>query len=240
MRTDPADRQKNSPMASQPGLVDLSLFSVSPTGDKEFPLPEMPQATSPQIRISSWEDIPPEFDPIIFHQDKPLPPLPNEWNQSAEEQYYHPKPAKKRSGGFLSKIKRSKSDSTHGQNQKDKRSVTTTPKLTLSLPQQAARTVPSSPLIWVPDQQMWLVRDPPMLQERNYWQREDDCRQQRLPSVSQRTTPVFTITDEDGDISPPPSYSFDDYWESELRRSSGGSQWGAVARRLSRPASTGY
>ncbi|KAI9881072.1 MAG: hypothetical protein M1830_008230 [Pleopsidium flavum] len=200
----------------------------------------MPQSTSPQIRISSWEDIPPEFDPIFFHQDKPLPPLPNDWNQSAEEQHIHRKPAKKRSGCFLSKMKRSKSDCTHSPNQKDKRSVSTTPKLTLSVPQQLARTVPSSPLLWVPDEQVWLVRDPPMFQERSYWQREDDGRQQSIPSVSQRTTPVFTITDDEGDISPPPSYSSGDYWGSELRRSSGGSQWGAVANRLSRPASTGH
>ena len=71
--------------------------------------------------------------------------------QSPEDQYYDIKPAKKRSGCFLSKIKRSKSDTSHGENKKDEKSSSGTPKLTLAVPQQAARTVPSSPLLWVPD-----------------------------------------------------------------------------------------
>lgn len=222
-------------MASPEELVDLSLFSISPTGDQEFPLPEIPQPISPQIRISSWEDIPPDFDPSIFVKDKPLPPLPNRWTPSPEEQYHQPKPAKRRRGSFLSRIKRSKSDSASGQNPVEKRSVTTTPRLTLSLPPQAARTVPSSPLVWVPHEQVWLVQDPPTFQHQNLWQTEYDSW-----SEGRRALPAFTVTDDDGDISPPPSYSSHGYWPSEVPRPSSGSQWGAVATRLSRPASTGH
>ena len=142
-------------MASQNELVDLSLFSVSPTGDRPFPLPDMPDSTSPQIRISSWEDIPPDSHPAVF-QDKPLPPLPaewpsspasnewpsspvpadwpqpNGWMQSSDDRHCDIKPAKKRSGCFLSKITRSKSDTSHSQNKKEKKNSSGTPKLTLA------------------------------------------------------------------------------------------------------------
>jgi len=250
-------------MASLNELVDLSLFSISPTGDRPFPLSDTPESTSPQIRISSWEDIPPDYHPALL-QDKPLPPLPTDWPsppvsnewpispvpsewprphgwiQSPEDRYHDLKPAKKRSGCFLSKIKRSKSDTSHGQNKKDKKSSAGTPKLTLAVPQQAARTVPSSPLLWVPDEQLWIVQEQPTFQQPTTRSNSDSALQRRLPSAPQRTMPQLIITDDEGDMSPPPSYSFHDHWESELRRSSAGGQWGAVATRMSRPASTGF
>lgn len=250
-------------MASQDGLVDLSLFSVSPTGDRPFPLSDIPEPRSPQVRISSWEDIPPDYHPTVF-QDKPLPPLPpdwpsspasnewamppvpNEWpqphgwSQSSEDRYGDPKPAKKRSGCFLSKIKRSKSDTSHCQNKKDKKASSGAPKLTLAVPQQAARTVPSSPLLWIPDEQVWAVQERPTFQQAAMTPSGDSRFQQRIPAAPQRTMPQLIITDDEGDITPPPSYSFHDQWDSELSRSSVGSQWGAVATRMSRPASTGF
>lgn len=262
-------------MASYDGLVDLSLFSVSPTGDStgdvDFPVPDRHEMTepntSPQIRISSWEELPPDWHPE-FVRDKPLPPLPDERpvpydyyaqhqgmplpqshfrrDKSYDDHCDDSKPAKKqkRSGFFLSRIKRSKSESTHAQNQKALKSSRPTPRLTLSVPQQAVRTVPSSPLLWVPGERVWLAHDPTTSQSQNAFRGEDGYWYQRLPSVPQTPTPQLVVTDDDDDDrSPPPSYSYHDFWRADpndLNRSSTGSQWSAVATRLSRPHSTGH
>ncbi|MCJ1366573.1 hypothetical protein MMC16_005702 [Acarospora aff. strigata] len=256
-------------MASQNELVDLSLFSVSPTGDGEFPPPDSPESTSPQIRITSWEDIPPTYHPCIV-REKPLPPLPNEsfppaiyepfptssggfrppqldqwpvaneWIQPPEGHYLDPKPIKKRTGGFLSMIKRSKSDVSHDQKQKVKKNSTGPPRLTLSVPQQAARTVPSSPLLWVPDAQVWMVHDQHTSQHPTACQSRDSCCQHGPSSTAQRTMPRFMTTEDDADISPPPSYSLHDHWQSDPRTPSESSRWGVVATRMNRPASTGH
>lgn len=164
------------------GLVDLSLFAVSPTDDHQFTVPEIPayrrrlNNTSARLRHHDerpndpryYDEMPlPGRERAVYRPvpqactNKPLPPLPRKIacrRKMAMRQDNANAPR-----CILSRIKRARTappitccTSTIQQ----RRNSTSTPRLTLSVsqPQQDQVTSrPALPMVWMPDEQMWLI-----------------------------------------------------------------------------------
>lgn len=149
------------------GLVDLSLFDASPTNDHRFDIPEIPPFRRTQEGRSwsanGYEAFQQPEQTATLHTMKPLPPLPRRICVG-----FGPDP--RRVGGssrcILSRMRRSRSDNLterpiyQRNTLRQRRNVHPIPQLTLSEPQQhwdEGRA--ASPMVWMPDEQMWLVVD---------------------------------------------------------------------------------
>ncbi|MCJ1244114.1 hypothetical protein MMC30_001312 [Trapelia coarctata] len=149
------------------GLVDLSLFDASPTNDHRFDIPEIPPFQRSREE-RSWSPTghgaPHQHEQTgTFQTMKPLPPLPRRICVG-----FGPDP--RRVGGssrcILSRMRRSRSDNLterpiYQRNRlHQRRNVHPIPQLTLSEPpQQWDQGRAASPMVWMPDEQMWLVVD---------------------------------------------------------------------------------
>ena len=146
------------------GLVDLSLFAESPTQDRRFAVVQIPtfQGLHEDIPRSHHDH---ESYPQITSAStmKPLPPLPR---RCFMEVGLDPRRFDRPSRCILSRLKRSLSDNHtelstyHTSTIQQRRHATPTPQLTLSVPaQHHLRGRPASPMVWMPDEQMWLIVD---------------------------------------------------------------------------------
>lgn len=150
------------------GLVDLSLFATSPNDDRHFARPnDLPTYHEVPVYRSHRERSHPL--PRSFAM-KPLPPLP-------PRRMCRRRPARGRhdvnSRCILMRMKRIKLDDRTGNENptiQQRRNVITTPQLTLSVPPPPAREerlaraeraerVPRTAMIWMPEEQMWLIQD---------------------------------------------------------------------------------
>jgi hypothetical protein len=245
----------------QNNIFDVSLFEQSPIDDTHFnfPRPAISHATMdrPQIHISSWDEIPEEFRPLPPNLRKPLPPLPTFKTQSCEQET-HGRPKKSKSEGegrrnFWSRIKRSKSESHH----EPIREVPTWPAGTgfeapwsfespqipgAPGPSHTVRRSQSSQLIWMPQEQMWLVSDPDPSsnQASNQWQ--DEHRSRHTYQAEPRPEYLNDASLYDGSANPfdpPPPYSRSESASYSTLRSNREAQWDVMARRIHRPSSAG-
>ncbi|KAI4148984.1 MAG: hypothetical protein L6R39_002634 [Caloplaca ligustica] len=152
-------------MVDSEGLVDLSLFATPPTDERHFHVDDTPPAdrifrTRPGGQASHQNG----YSLPRCYTMKPLPPLPPR------------KLCRRRGAGrgpdftsrcILTRMKRQRVDDDairQGATIQQRRigSATATPQLTLTLPpsttsQPATRT--SSAMIWMPDEQMWLIAE---------------------------------------------------------------------------------
>lgn len=164
-------------MSGTEALVDLSLFQTSPTDDRHFALSNGPPTEQidrevPRNRSQREGSCP---LPRSFAM-KPLPPLP-------QRRMCRRRPARGRhdvnSRCILMRIKRIKLDGSTGNASptiQQRRNANTTPPLTLSVPPPRPREErPERPerterperaeraarptIIWMPEEQMWLVQD---------------------------------------------------------------------------------
>ncbi|MCJ1400975.1 hypothetical protein MMC11_004186 [Xylographa trunciseda] len=146
------------------GLVDLSLFADSPTNDHRFAVAQIPTFHGLHEDIS-WS----RHNREAYQQTtspstmKPLPPLPR---RCFLEVGLDPRRFDEPSRCILSRLKRSLTDNNtelstyHTSTIQQRRQVTPTPQLTLSTPpQHHFRGISASPLVWMPDEQMWLIVD---------------------------------------------------------------------------------
>ena len=148
------------------GLVDLSLFDGPPTHEHQFAVAEIPAFHSfyePSLQSDHGHDQVSGQRVAASHTMKPLPPLPRRLCVG-----FGPDP--RRPDGpsrcILQRIKRSRSDNlierpAYQMNTlQQRRNVYPTPQLTLSAPTQPwNRGRSASPMIWMPDEQMWLILD---------------------------------------------------------------------------------
>ncbi|KAL8645524.1 MAG: hypothetical protein Q9210_006663 [Variospora velana] len=157
-------------MVHHEGLVDLSLFATSPTDDRHFHHVEAaPADPAPADRIfrarPGGHALTQYTHPLPrYYTMKPLPPLP-------------PRRLCRRRGiskgpdftsrCILTRMKRQRADDDafmQGATIQQRRSgpATATPQLTLTLPSSSAsqpNTPTSSAMIWMPDEQMWLIAE---------------------------------------------------------------------------------
>lgn len=145
-------------MSWNEGLVDLSLFAESPTDDRHFAVPQS-FATQGDVYSESAHPALREFYAPISPREyatKPLPPLPPRAICSKI-----PRSCEMESGCILNRLKRNRTHTqpeSRGNTLLQRRNVTSTPQLTLSVPQ----TIPGhqdspSAMVWMPDEQMWLL-----------------------------------------------------------------------------------
>ncbi len=156
-------------------LVDLSLFAVSPTNDSHFAVsdpPSLPHQTSRSAYTENTlrtyaENTLQNYD--YYHPRsctmKPLPPLPS--RRLGGRRGPFPDTRDVQSCCILRRIRRPRPDEPlfdphHSIPQR--RNIPPPPQLTLSVPetsiQQRARSHTSpSPMVWLPDEQMWLTSD---------------------------------------------------------------------------------
>ncbi len=154
-------------MVGSEGLVDLSLFATSPTDDRHLHVDEPPAAervfrARPGAQASHQYGYP---LPRCYTM-KPLPPLPPRklCRKRGTGPGWHPDFT---SRCILTRMKRQRADDDtfrRGASIQQRRSgpTTATPQLTLTLPPSASsqpdnRT--SSAMIWMPDEQMWLIAE---------------------------------------------------------------------------------
>lgn len=161
-------------------LVDLSLFDISPTNDQHLTVSEVPSRriiphafTWPAESTGSYRRVP------AFATMKPLPPLPR--RKFCE---YRPDPRREHGSArcILSRMKRIRaasqpercsynfplaSESPHQERSayytntlQQRRNAATAPQLTLSAPHaHRDHSQPASPMIWMPNEQMWFVTE---------------------------------------------------------------------------------
>lgn len=150
-------------MVDAGGLVDLSLFATSPTDDRHFAIDDLPPTDRIfRARPGGHASMQYGYPLPRCYTMKPLPPIPRR------------KLCPKRGSGrvpdftsrcILTRMKRQRvDDDTFGQGatiqQRRSGPTTITPQLTLTLPpsstsQPTTRT--ASAMIWMPDEQMWLI-----------------------------------------------------------------------------------
>ncbi|MCJ1289303.1 hypothetical protein MMC34_000835 [Xylographa carneopallida] len=146
------------------GLVDLSLFAESPTNDHHFAVARIPSFYDLHEDLSWSHHNRGAYQPTPAASTmKPLPPLPR---RCFIEVGLDPRRFDEPSRCILSRLKRSLSDyhtdlSVHPTNTiQQRRQVAPTPQLTLTAPaQHSVRGRPASPMVWMPDEQMWLIVD---------------------------------------------------------------------------------
>ncbi|MCJ1315791.1 hypothetical protein MMC15_001111 [Xylographa vitiligo] len=146
------------------GLVDLSLFAESPTNDHHFAIARIPTFRDLHEDISCSHHNHGAYQQISAASTmKPLPPLPR---RCFIEVGLDPRRFDEPSRCILSRLKRSRSDnhtdlSMYSTNTiQHRRQIAATPQLTLTAPpQHHFRGRPASPMVWMPDEQMWLIVD---------------------------------------------------------------------------------
>lgn len=186
-------------MSALGGLVDLSLFATSPTNDRHF----APSNNSPSEGI--YRQVPcyrsqRELNhslPRSFAM-KPLPPLPPRGLCKRREMRRHDA----NSRCILMRLKRAAVDDrqrSEALTLQQRRNVTATPQLTLSVPPRSGReeSNPRPSMIWMPEEQMWLTQD------RDNQDRDNQDRD------NQNNGPCFWA------YPPPPPYSGHHYSRSE-------------------------
>ena len=148
------------------GLVDLSLFDGRATHEHQFAVVEIPAFHSfyePSVQSDHGHDQISHQRVAASHTMKPLPPLPRRLCAG-----FGPDPRRQNgpSRCILQRIKRSRSDNlidgpAYQMNTlQQRRNVHPTPQLTLSAPSQPwSQGRSASPMIWMPDEQMWLILD---------------------------------------------------------------------------------
>ncbi|MCJ1236283.1 hypothetical protein MMC14_004262 [Varicellaria rhodocarpa] len=175
------------------GLVDLSLFAVSPTSH-EFTIPEIPayeghsyegHSHNAQNDHRFYDEIPAYqryYDEIAWQDEngrtyrsiphastnKPLPPLPRrrlcERRVDPRREDINPPRC------ILARMRRVRTyppNSSEGRNQSNsiqqrRNTLTSAPQLTLTVPQLhlgQERGRPAVPMVWMADEQMWLIAD---------------------------------------------------------------------------------
>lgn len=250
---------------SREDLVDLSFFEASPTDDSHFSLPAVPQhapmAASmgnrprPQIQISSWDDVPFEFGPASSAPStmKALPALPRSMFDKALFDVSRLKKSKSDSDGrpsFWSRIKRSKSDNRHDIRAKHISNPIpiSVPRLALEVPGETPRRSLSSQLVWMPEEQMWLVTDKSSTHQQRPASRAPKATEGERTISNERLSPLFhqaiqTVAPENdaclGPYDPPPLYDNDRLWDTYSTGPIGERQWDIVARRFRRPSAGG-
>ena len=164
------------------GLVDLSLFAVSPTNDQQFTVPEIPAyrrrpnntSTHPRHHDETLDyprysdEIPrPRYETAVYRSapractNKPLPPLPRK--TVCERRIAMRRDDANAPRCILSRIKRARTapqPTRYANTIQQRRNLTSIPRLTLSVsqPQQdQIRSRPALPMVWMPDEQMWLI-----------------------------------------------------------------------------------
>ena len=184
--------------------------SALPTAAFDFGFPSQ-QNTTPE---RSFYD--PPDDPVIrplprSYTLKPLPPLP-------PKKLCKPRPSRARSDAqsrcILQRLKKARSEdpTSHRNPLQQRRNVTSAPQLTLTLPLSARGSTNTAPeMIWLPDEQMWLVTDH-RAQDRQpsppqYTAADAVTQRQPSPSIYSDRTPPLTpdlssprnpLIDEDG------------------------------------------
>ena len=213
-----------APSSPEPQSQHHDFESQRHTGSHlpvDFDIPAQPTATFdfgfPSQRNTTYERsfYDPPDDPVIrplprSYTLKPLPPLP-------PKKLCKPRPSRARSDAqsrcILYRLKKTRSEdaTSHRNPLQQRRNVTSAPQLTLTLPLSARGSTNTAPeMIWLPDEQMWLVTDhraqdyqpsPPQYSARDATQRQPS------PSIYSDRTPPLTpdlssprnpLIDEDG------------------------------------------
>ncbi|KAI4147240.1 MAG: hypothetical protein LQ341_001837 [Variospora aurantia] len=157
-------------MVPREGLVDLSLFATFPTDDRHFHHVEAaPADPAPADRIfrarpGGHASIQYSHPLPRYYTMKPLPPLPS--RRLCRRRGISRGPDFT-SRCILTRMKRRRADDDafmQGATIQQRRSgpATATPQLTLTLPPTSAsqpNTSTSSAMIWMPDEQMWLIAE---------------------------------------------------------------------------------
>lgn len=147
-------------MVDGEGLVDLSLFATSPTDDRHFHVEETPQAERFfRARPSGHASTQYGYPLPRCYTMKPLPPLPQRKLCGRHPDFT--------SRCILTRMKRQRADDAsfrQGATLQQRRSGPTTaaPRLTLTLPSSPtthSNNRTSSAMIWMPDEQMWLIAE---------------------------------------------------------------------------------
>ena len=178
-------------------LVDLSLFAASPTDDRHFAVSGSPSPPYHRSRSAYVENTLSAYAENTFRYHdyhhpqictmKPLPPLPS--RRLGGRRGHHHNHNDPRSCCLLNRIRRpNRADESPFDPRyntiSQRRNIPSPPLLTLSVPQPPQRTrshTAPSPMVWLPDEQMWLVSDeaqpvqhdthvnsPPACTRRNY------------------------------------------------------------------------
>ena len=152
-------------MADAGGLVDLSLFATSPTDDRHFVVDDLPPTDRIfRARTGGLASMQYGYPLPRCYTMKPLPPLPP--RKLCSRRRGSGRGPDFTSRCILTRMKRQRADDDsfgRGATIQQRRSgpTTATPQLTLTLPrsssQPTART--SSAMIWMPDEQMWLIAE---------------------------------------------------------------------------------
>ena len=162
------------------GLVDLSLFAVSPTNDHQFTIPEIPpyryrdDITTYRGYYGDVPDDERDYDDVAWPAYGTYQPAPRVWTNKPLPPLPRRRLCERRSDlgredlssrCILRRIRRIRTDvqpRTHGDTLQQRRNSISTPQLTLSVPQQyqeEGRGRPALPMVWLPDEQMWLIVD---------------------------------------------------------------------------------
>lgn len=164
-------------MAAAGSLVDLSLFATSPADDHRFTTSYVPPTINVQYEAPCYRAQSELNQRYGGDAMKPLPPLP------------HRKICERRPGArrfdpnsrcILTRIRRVRTHEQLGNQSPSlqQRRAAATPQLTLSLPQTSREGGQrgyggnvQSTMVWLPDEQMWLVQDEVGQNNRRYpWQ----------------------------------------------------------------------
>ena len=162
-------------MSWNEGLVDLSLFAYSPTDDSHFNTSRPIQSHNVPTVSRELTDRP--LDPVReFYAPRSAPltrsPPPNPFNVSATKPLPRlpprtlcgavsiPRECDSEPTCILTKIKRKRTgDSPNDSTLPQRRNVAAPPQLTLSVPQMPNHRRGASEMVWMAEEQMWLVLD---------------------------------------------------------------------------------
>ena len=192
-------------MSDGVGLVDLSLFAESPTNDLYFSIP-------PLNRHRSYGDThgPPRYRSHTIPGDyinKPLPPLPSR-TICARTRVNASRAADEESRCILKRIQRiGSNDHSTGRTNTllQRRNRNSPPELTLSVPRSNPwNGNPASAMIWMPDEQMWLIAGETQRETANQslYQTAYPSPPSYTPRAPPLSEPLPTIQ-HPGDLTPP-------------------------------------
>ncbi|KAL8796793.1 MAG: hypothetical protein Q9195_000876 [Heterodermia aff. obscurata] len=196
-----------SPSSPEPQSQRHEFQSQRHTGSHlpvDFDIPAQPTATfdfgfpSEQNTTHERSFYDPPDDPVIrplprSYTLKPLPPLP-------PKKLCKPRPSRARADAqsrcILNRLKKTRSEdpTSHRHPLQQRRNVTSAPQLTLTLPLSARGSTTTAPeMIWLPDEQMWLVTDHTRAQDYQPSPPQYSATQrQPSPSIYSDRTPPLT------------------------------------------------